>query len=353
MAPKQAATLLSRPPAFLLPGLLASAARNAPSKIPIRTIRSITKPIPKPSRFNRAMEGQATPTAQSKLAALQRKLPTMPRRPGLLGYKREMSAIYDPATGARTPVTLIQLDRNQVVSHKTRAANGYVAAQMGCGARRHTNVTRPMLGHYAKHDVAPKRELVEFRVATEEGLPRIGTFLRADWFKIGDFVDVRGTSRGMGFAGGMKRHGFHGQPASHGVSLAHRSMGSAGQSQGGGSRVYPGKKMAGRMGGESCTVQGLRVVRVDAENGILVVNGEPFALWRLLNWCASLLFGQDACRARIEGCSSSETRGSTRGRRCQHLKRALMCLPRLLRQLPVEQSHPPETSHTLSALGQV
>jgi large subunit ribosomal protein L3 len=102
--------------------------------------------------------------------------------------------------------------------------------------------------------------------------------INADWFQEGQFVDARSNSRGMGFAGVMKRHGFHGQDRSHGVSLTHRSIGSLGQSQGGGSRVYPGKKMAGNMGNEQVTIQNLKVLKVHAEKGILVVNGQSCRL---------------------------------------------------------------------------
>lgn len=134
-------------------------------------------------------------------------------------------------------------------------------------------MTRPLLGYYATAGVAPKRHLVEFRVRDDHGLVPVGTVLRADWFREGQFVDARANCRGMGFAGGMKRHGFAGQPASHGTSLTHRALGSAGQSQGGGSRVYPGKRMAGRMGGQQVTVQNVKVLQVDEKNGLVVLNG--------------------------------------------------------------------------------
>lgn len=184
-----------------------------------------------------------------------------------------MSAIYDPETGHRHAVTLIQLDRNQVVAHKTRSKHGYIAACIGCGSKSNGNVTRPMLGEYAARGIAPKRHQSEFRVASEDGLPAVGTYIGADWFTVGQFIDAQAKSRGMGFAGGMKRHGFHGQDASHGASLSHRSMGSAGQGQGGGSRVLPGKRMPGRMGGHNVTVKNLKVIRVDKDNGIVAVMG--------------------------------------------------------------------------------
>ena len=187
-----------------------------------------------------------------------------------------MTAMYDPGTAKRTPCTVLQFDRVQVVSHKTRPKNGYWAVQIGTGSKEPRNVTRPERGHFAVNEVPLKRNLVEFKVKNADGLPKIGTLINADWFLEGQFVDVRADCRGMGFAGGMKKWGFSGQPASHGTSLTHRAMGSAGASQGSGSRVLPGKKMAGRMGGQQVTVQNLKVLRVDAANGLVVVNGKFF-----------------------------------------------------------------------------
>ena len=184
-----------------------------------------------------------------------------------------MSAIYDTETGRRQACTIVQMDRVQVVAHKTRQKNGYYAVQVGSGRKHPSNVTRGELGHYAGHGVSPKRHLVEFKVRDERGLLGIGELIGAGWFQVGQFVDARANSRGMGFAGGMKRHGFKGQPASHGVSLTHRSMGSSGQSQGGGSRVLPGKKMPGRMGGHQVTAQNVKVMRVDEEKGMVVLKG--------------------------------------------------------------------------------
>ncbi|KAL8734951.1 MAG: hypothetical protein Q9181_003019 [Wetmoreana brouardii] len=237
--------------------------------IPRRGIKSIS--APRPNRFNR---GQNLPLLGSTTtAALERKRFTTPLRTGVLGTKKGMTAMYDPETGRRFPCTVVQMDRVQVVAHKTRQRNGYFAVQVGSGWKHPSNVTRPLLGHYAEHKVSPKRHLVEFKVQDENGLLGIGETIGASWFQEGQYVDARANSRGMGFAGGMKRHGFHGQPASHGVSLTHRSMGSAGQSQGGGSRVYPGKKMAGRMGGEQVTTQNVKVVKVDDEKGLMVLYG--------------------------------------------------------------------------------
>ena len=252
-----------RPPfQFLIPRLVLD-------QVPRQGIKSISKL--RPNRFNRA---QHLPLLESTTAAaLARKAFTTPLRTGALGIKKGMTAVYDTDSGRRYPCTVVQMDRVQVVSHKTRQQNGYFAVQVGSGSKRPSNVTRPLLGHFAINQVSPKRHLVEFKVRDKKGLLEIGSVIGASWFQEGQFVDVKAKCKGKGFAGGMKRHGFKGQPASHGVSLTHRSMGSAGQSQGGGSRVYPGKKMPGRMGGQQVTVQNVKVLKVDDEKGIVVLNG--------------------------------------------------------------------------------
>ncbi|KAI5289604.1 54S ribosomal protein L9, mitochondrial [Ascosphaera aggregata] len=232
-------------------------------------IRSLNPP--KPDRFN---IGPGLPILSTKPSeAHKRRAATTPLRSGVLAIKKGMTAMYDPETGKRTPCTVLQLDHVQVVALKTRERHGYYAVQVGAGWKAKDNVTKPMLGHFAKAGVAPKRYLHEFKVLDERGLLAVGSTLRADWFIEGQYVDARSNSRGFGFAGVMKRHGFHGQDRSHGVSLAHRSLGSAGPSQGAGSRVHPGKKMAGRMGNEQVTVQNLKVLKVDAKNGIVVISG--------------------------------------------------------------------------------
>lgn len=253
---------LQLPPSFLVPRLIF----HYVSK---RGIKSISRP-----RQNRFNQSPALPLLETATAAaLKRKAFTTPLRTGALAIKKGMMAMYDTDTGRRYPCTVVQLDRVQVVSHKTRKENGYFAVQVGCGWKHPSNVTRPLLGHFAGNQVSPKRHLVEFKVRDETGLLGVGELIGASWFKEGQFVDARANCRGMGFAGGMKRWGFKGQPASHGVSLTHRSMGSAGQSQGGGSRVLPGKKMAGRMGGQQVTTQNVKVMKVDEEKGIVILNG--------------------------------------------------------------------------------
>ncbi|EHL03722.1 putative 54S ribosomal protein L9, mitochondrial [Glarea lozoyensis 74030] len=144
---------------------------------------------------------------------------------------------------------------------------------MGAGWKHDSNVTKPLLGHFTSQGVSPKRFVSEFRVKDESGLLKVGQLVGPEWFLEGQFVDTRSNCRGMGFEGGMKRHGFKGQGASHGNSKSHRLMGSSGPSQGGGSRVHPGKRMPGNMGGQQVTVQNLKVLKVDAEKGILVLNG--------------------------------------------------------------------------------
>lgn len=214
----------------------------------------------------------------SKTAALERKAYTLPPRTGVLAIKKGMTAIYDPETSRRTPCTVLQLDRVQVITNKTRKEHGYWAVQIGAGTKEPRNVTRPERGHFAANGVPLKRHVSEFRVKDINGLLPTGTVIDASWFIEGQFVDARADCRGMGFEGGMKRWNFSGQPASHGNSLAHRIMGSSGGSQGSGSRVLPGKKMPGNMGGQQVTVQNLKVLKVDKENGLVVVHGELLVL---------------------------------------------------------------------------
>lgn len=239
--------------------------------ISIRTfgIRSLNPP--KPSRFNNhpslpALESTST-------AALRRKANSLPLRTGAIGIKKGMTALFDTESGKRIPCTVLQLDRVEVVSHKTRQQHGYFAVQVGAGWKHPSNMPNSLLGHFSANGISPKRHVFEFRVKDEAGLLPVGQSIQANWFQEGQYVDARSNTKGKGFAGVMKRHGFHGQDRSHGVSLTHRSLGSAGPSQGGGSRVYPGKKMAGNMGNKQNTVQNLKILKVDAENGIVVVSG--------------------------------------------------------------------------------
>ncbi|KAI1460905.1 translation protein [Annulohypoxylon moriforme] len=225
----------------------------------------------KPNRFNQQSAGLPAPTT-GPAAALARKAQSTPLRTGVLAVKKGVSAMYS-AKGRRMPCTILQMDQVQVVAAKTREKNGYWAVQLGCGQKEPGNVTAPLLGYFEAKGVAPKRHVAEFKVRSEEGLLPVGVQLQPDWFQVGQYVDARSNSRGFGFAGGMKRHGFAGQEASHGNSKNHRTIGTSGPSQGGGSRVHPGKKMPGRMGNQRVTLQNLEVLKVDNEMGIVVING--------------------------------------------------------------------------------
>ena len=260
--------LPGKPTGLILPF---AAHQSITTNAPLRMfgIKSITSP--RPNRFN---SGPDLPVLKSTpAAALERKLNSLPLRTGAIAIKKGMTAIFDPETGERSPATVLQLDRAQVISHKTLEKHGYYAVQVGCGWKHPSNVTKALLGHFSANTVSPKRHIYEFRVRDEKGLLPIGQIINADWFQEGQYVDSRSNSKGKGFQGGMKRWGFAGQDRSHGVSLTHRSLGNTAPGQGGGSRVYPGKKMPGNMGNEQNTVQNLRVLRTDPENGIIIISG--------------------------------------------------------------------------------
>ncbi|ELQ41460.1 50S ribosomal protein L3 [Pyricularia oryzae Y34] len=225
----------------------------------------------KATRFNQVTAGLPAPTA-GPAAALKRKENTTPVRAGVVAIKKGMTALFS-RRGTRIPCTVLQLDSVQVLLNKTRENAGYFAVQVGAVPKRPSTALAPQLGYFEAKGVEPKQHVAEFRVRNEQGLLPVGVQLQPDWFHVGQWVDVRGTSRGMGFEGGMKRHGFSGQNKSHGNSLNHRTGGSVGPSQGSGSRVHPGKKMPGRMGGQSATAQNLSVLKVDNDLGIVVVKG--------------------------------------------------------------------------------
>ncbi|CAM9625157.1 unnamed protein product [Chrysoparadoxa australica] len=164
-----------------------------------------------------------------------------------------------------------QVDRCQVVQVKTDEANGYTGMQLGVGKAKLKNVSKSKLGHHTKVGVEPKDKLWEFR-CSEDGLLPAGTVLRAQHFVPGQNVDVAGITKGKGFQGVMKRHGFGGQPASHGNSKAHRKPGGIGACQDPG-RVWKGKKMPGRMGGNRRTIENLQVLQIDTERELLYIKG--------------------------------------------------------------------------------
>ncbi|MEK6734735.1 MAG: 50S ribosomal protein L3 [Pseudomonadota bacterium] len=191
-------------------------------------------------------------------------------RTGLIAKKVGMTVVYDDE-GAVIPVTLLSVNDCQVVQVKTKENAGYTSVQVASGSVKLKNVTKPMKGHFAKHDAAPKQKIAEFRVS-EDNLLASGTKVEVSHFVAGQFVDITGTSIGKGFAGWMKRWGFHGLRASHGVSLTHRSGGSTGQRQDPG-RVEKGKKMPGQMGAKRITAQNLKIIFVDQEKGLIGVKG--------------------------------------------------------------------------------
>jgi large subunit ribosomal protein L3 len=187
-----------------------------------------------------------------------------------IAQKLGMTRIFTDA-GEHIPVTVLRLERCQVVGHRTPEKNGYTALQLGAGTPKVKRLSRAARGHFAVANVEPKRKLAEFRVSAENVID-IGAEITADHFVEGQFVDVSGTTIGKGFAGAMKRHGFHGLRASHGVSVSHRSHGSTGQRQDPG-KVFKGKKMAGHMGDVNVTTQNLRVVKTDPERGLIMIRG--------------------------------------------------------------------------------
>ena len=191
-------------------------------------------------------------------------------RTGLIAKKLGMSRIFD-VDGTHVPVTVLQVDGLEVVAVKTQEKDGYTSVQLGCGAIKAKNLSKPLKGYFAKANVEPKGKLAEFRVS-EDCLLSVGDKLSVEHFVPGQFVDVCGTSIGKGFAGVMKRHNFAGLEATHGVSVSHRSHGSTGQRQDPG-KVFKGKKMAGHMGDERVTVQNLKVVSVNADKGLIMVKG--------------------------------------------------------------------------------
>lgn len=189
---------------------------------------------------------------------------------GLVGKKIGMTRVFSE-DGDTQPVTVIEVTPNRVTQVKTPETDGYHGIQVTAGTRSPNRVTRPMKGHFAKAKVEPGRGVWEFRVDGEHEL-EAGSEITVELYQPGQYVDVQGTSKGKGFAGGMKRHGFGGGRATHGVSKAHRLPGSIGQNQTPG-RVFKGKKMAGHMGAHTNTQQGLELVRVDAERNLLLVKG--------------------------------------------------------------------------------
>ena len=191
---------------------------------------------------------------------------------GLVGRKSGMTRVFTEA-GSSIPVTVVEVLPNRITQVKTVDSDGYSAVQVTTGSRRANRVSKAAAGHFAKAGTESGRGLWEFRAAAEE-LAELapGGEITVSNFAEGQVVDVTGTSKGKGFQGTVKRHNFSMQDATHGNSLSHRAPGSTGQNQTPG-RVWKGKKMAGQMGNVRCTTQNLEIVRVDAENNLLLIKG--------------------------------------------------------------------------------
>ncbi len=187
----------------------------------------------------------------------------------IVGKKLGMTQLFD-ANGNVIPVTVIEAGPCVVSQKKTVENDGYEAVQIGYGDLKANKVNKPMKGHFAKGDVAPKKVLREFRFEDTSAY-NVGDIIKADVFAEGDAVDVRGTSKGKGYAGVIKRWNFSRLKESHGTGPVHRHGGSLGVIDP--ARVFKGKKMAGHLGNERVTVQNLSVVKVDAENNIIAVKG--------------------------------------------------------------------------------
>ncbi len=189
---------------------------------------------------------------------------------GLVGLKSGMTRIFTEE-GTSVPVTVVEVQPNRVTQVKTPDVDGYSAIQVTTGSRRPSRVSKGMAGHFAKASTEAGSGLWEFRTVDTAEI-EAGSEIKVDQFEVGQMVDVTGTSKGKGFQGGVKRHNFQMQDATHGNSLSHRAPGSIGQCQTPG-RVWKGKKMAGQMGNVRHTTQSLEVVRVDMENNLLLIKG--------------------------------------------------------------------------------
>src|SRR6187402_2877046 len=191
-------------------------------------------------------------------------------RTGVIAKKMGMTRLFQE-DGRHVPVTVLQLDGVQVIARKEMDRDGYVAVQLGAGVAKAKNVSKPQRGHFGKAEVEPKAYVAEFRV-TEDNLLDVGAEISAEHFVAGQMVDIQGRTQGKGFQGGMKRWGFGGLRATHGVSVSHRSLGSTGQRQDPG-KVFKNKKMAGHMGDKYRTQQNLEIVGTDVARGLLFVKG--------------------------------------------------------------------------------
>lgn len=190
---------------------------------------------------------------------------------GVVARKCGMTRIF--VSDQSIPVTVVEVQPNRITQLKTLEKDGYCALQVTRGQQKVSRLTKPIVGHFAKANVVPGTGLWEFRVSAEElASLSVGDEINVSIFKVGQKVDVAGTTKGRGFTGVIQRHNFSSQRASHGNSLSHNAPGSIGQNQSPG-RVFKGKKMAGHYGNERQTIQNLEVVRVDLERNVLLIKG--------------------------------------------------------------------------------
>ena len=189
---------------------------------------------------------------------------------GLLGRKVGMTRVFDG--GLSVPVTVVSVMNNHVSQIKNIENDGYTALQLTTGTKKTSRVTKPQAGHFAKANVSAGDIIAEFRIDTVDAYTLGQSLGLNDVFQEGQWVDVTGISKGKGFAGTVKRHGFRTQDASHGNSRSHRVPGSIGQNQTPG-RVFKGKKMCGHMGSEQITTQNLKIVKIDTERNLLLIKG--------------------------------------------------------------------------------
>ncbi|MGZ8164159.1 MAG: 50S ribosomal protein L3 [Methylobacter sp.] len=191
---------------------------------------------------------------------------------GLIGRKCGMTRVFRE-DGSSVPVTVLQIDSNRVAQVKSIETDGYRSIQVAAGDKKSSRVNKAMAGHYAAANMTAGRDLWEFRLEDGEGVElSAGSQLSLDIFTEGQVIDVQGKSIGKGFAGGVKRHNFRMQDATHGNSLSHRVLGSIGMCQTPG-RVFKGKKMAGHMGAVKTTVQNLTIHSIDKERNLILVKG--------------------------------------------------------------------------------
>ena len=190
---------------------------------------------------------------------------------GLVGIKAGMTRVFDES-GTSIPVTVINIDSNRISQIKSSSRDGYSAIQVAYGSQKESRLNKALLGHYKKANIQPAKGLVEFKVKELDEGYSVGSDISVNTFKAGEHVDITGKTLGKGFQGGVKRHHFKTQDATHGNSISHRALGSTGQCQDPG-RVFKGKKMPGQLGNVNRTIQNLTIVKIMTDENIMLVKG--------------------------------------------------------------------------------